>query len=616
MSTQVNHRRPRFSLGLGPLLVGGSVAFVSVVTVILVLFGLVNAREASTETLRQATHIVVNSLAERTRDHLLAASEQSNYVADLIESEPAAEMQAERIADLLVASLAAAPQVAGALYVRPDLTAIQAIRLPSGRAVVSIGDYSDTPQAQADVHRILASGNASWEAPFTDPSRPDYTFLNYRVPVRRAVDSKPTGLVVVSMRSDRLSRFMRELALPPIRSAFILYGESRVLAHPSFDGAGASNLPDLAEMPDPAMRALLGNDPREQFFKDSVGTTRLTTREVEGSSILYLRRNLVGFAPEQLWVGAYVDLDAVGPATSWYQMIAVVGLSIVAAAAVMAALLARRLTAAIRNLAQIAAAVARLELDPARQAERSRVRELDDLAQTFTNMLHAMAAFATYVPRQLVRRLLAAGRTAGPASEQRELTVLFTDLSGFSSMAEHRTAEETARLLNDHFSRMTACIDAEGGTVDKYLGDAVMAFWGAPGRQPDHAARAVRAAAAMERAFADDPMRRIHGLGLRIGIHTGVVLVGDIGGPERLNYTIIGDAVNVASRLVELGHDHARPDEIVVLLTQSTVAAAHSEGQVEDLGEQAVRGRFQDEHVFRLLPDRWRGNSPSDQAAA
>jgi class 3 adenylate cyclase len=219
-------------------------------------------------------------------------------------------------------------------------------------------------------------------------------------------------------------------------------------------------------------------------------------------------------------------------------------------------------------------------------------------------MLRAMSAFATYVPRQLVRQLLAAGRSTARVSEQRELTVLFTDLSGFSSMAESRPAEETARLLNEHFSRITACIEAEGGTVDKFLGDAVMAFWGAPERRTDHAIRALRAAAAMQRAYRDDPMRRDFGLGLRVGIHSGLVLVGDIGTPERMNYTIIGDAVNVASRLVELCHDYGQAGDVIVLLTETTVQAAHAEALVEDLGDHSVRGRFRGERVFRLLPER------------
>ena len=214
--------------------------------------------------------------------------------------------------------------------------------------------------------------------------------------------------------------------------------------------------------------------------------------------------------------------------------------------------------------------------------------------------LRTIGAFATYVPRQLVRQLLALDPAARRASEQRELTVMFTDLTGFSRMAERLPAQETARLLNDHFRRLTACIVAEGGTVDKFLGDAVMAFWGAPERQDNHAARAVRAAATMQEAFQDDPLLREHGLGLRIGLHTGMVLVGDIGTADRLNYTIVGDAVNVAARLVELGHEAGGRQGVAVLLSETTVRAAGAQALVEDLGDRAIRGRDRAERVYRL----------------
>ncbi|WP_051329489.1 adenylate/guanylate cyclase domain-containing protein [Geminicoccus roseus] len=606
-----DRKRPRFTLGLGGLLIGGSVGFVALVTVILVVFALLSAREAAVEPLRQGTRLVVDALAERTRDHLQAAKAQGDYISRLVARELAGRAGASEITGTLVASLAAAPQVSTVVYLRPDLTGIQVAREADRPAEVAILDLSGNEEARQAVDEALQIGAGSWGAPFAADTDPRLAYLNYRVPVRGKGDD--LGLVVVMLRSDRLSRFMRDLALPPIRSAFILYDGNRVLAHPSFDGPAPVNLPRLAEMDDPALQALVAGSGLGSFAATQPGGSDgpdgsdeapLIIREVGGRPLLYLFRDLRGFAPEPLWVGAYVNLDDVGVGPERFQTIALVGLSIVAAAAAIAALLARRLAATIRDLAGQANAVARFELEQVDTPERSRVRELDDLAQAFTAMLRVTGAFATYVPRQLVRRLLEAGHDSEPLSEQRELTVMFTDLTGFSSMAEHRPAGETARLLNEHFARLTACVVAEGGTVDKFLGDAVMAFWGAPERQADHAARALRAAAAMQEAYRDDPMRTRFGLGLRIGLHTGQVLVGDIGTPERLNYTIVGDAVNVAARLVELCREHGPAGGVVVLATGTTVHAAQAEAAMEDLGDHAVRGRFQGERVYRLCPGR------------
>jgi class 3 adenylate cyclase len=117
-------------------------------------------------------------------------------------------------------------------------------------------------------------------------------------------------------------------------------------------------------------------------------------------------------------------------------------------------------------------------------------------------------------------------------------------------------AAEIADFLNHHFALVAKCVEAEGGTVDKYIGDSVMAFWGAPEPQPDHTERACRAAIGVSIALKSDNMaRKREGkppVRVRIGVHTGEVVVGNIGAPGRINYTIVGDTVNAASRLEQL----------------------------------------------------------------
>ena len=162
--------------------------------------------------------------------------------------------------------------------------------------------------------------------------------------------------------------------------------------------------------------------------------------------------------------------------------------------------------------------------------------------------------FARYVPPAVVDALAAAG-AAGPAvqGERRVLTLLFSDLAGFTAASEHLAPEAVARALNAYFSRMTRCVHAHGGTLDKFIGDAVMAFWNAPLPAPDHAARALACAQAMQAEMAElrsqwqgTPFGRVL---LRIGLHTGEAAVGHLGSHERFTYTAVGDAVNTAARL-------------------------------------------------------------------
>ena len=161
--------------------------------------------------------------------------------------------------------------------------------------------------------------------------------------------------------------------------------------------------------------------------------------------------------------------------------------------------------------------------------------------------------FARYVPPAVVDALTAEGAVPALQGERRVLTLLFSDLAGFTSASEHLPPEAVAQALNAYFSRMTHTVHAHGGTLDKFIGDAVMAFWNAPLPEPAHAARALACAqvmqadmAALREAWQGTPFA---GVQLRIGLHTGEAAVGHLGSHERFTYTAVGDAVNTAARL-------------------------------------------------------------------
>lgn len=192
-------------------------------------------------------------------------------------------------------------------------------------------------------------------------------------------------------------------------------------------------------------------------------------------------------------------------------------------------------------------------------------------------------------------RDLAAGE--GPHMEEREATLLFADISGFTALTERLAASRVAQLLDEFYRRMARVIFAHGGTVDKFIGDEVMAIFGAPLSFADDAARALRAALAMREEFAammaswpeEDRCR------LKVGLNTGRVLAGTVGGEERLEYTAVGDAVNVASRLV----GEAEPGQI--LAGVSTVIAAGPRFVVRPLGVRQLRGRAGEVEIVEVL---------------
>jgi len=170
-------------------------------------------------------------------------------------------------------------------------------------------------------------------------------------------------------------------------------------------------------------------------------------------------------------------------------------------------------------------------------------------------MRKGLASFAVYVPRDLVRAVLASGQRAELGGKTRPMTVFFADLAGFTSLSETMAPAALVELLAGYFDEMSTVIASHGGTIDKFIGDAIMAFWNAPLEEPEHAVAACTAALAFQQKLEDmkraDPA--LAGLAARVGIATGEVLVGNIGSHHRMNYTVMGDTVNLASRLEGLG---------------------------------------------------------------
>ena len=290
---------------------------------------------------------------------------------------------------------------------------------------------------------------------------------------------------------------------------------------------------------------------------------------------IYVYRSLVGYGETPWTVGAVLPAETAAREVERLMRIAAVGFALLALAVAAAALVGRRLARPVAGLVALAEGVERLEFGRIPALPRSRVRELDVAGQALNRMVAALRWFELYLPKRLVHRLLAQGDDAGKAYE-REVTVMFTDIVGFSRLAARLTPSDTAAFLNGHFALLGRCIEAEGGTIDKYIGDSVMAFWGAPDEQADHAERACAAALAIARTLAaDNAERRADGLEpvrLRIGISTGRVLVGNIGAPGRVNYTLVGDVVNLAQRLEQLGKEVEDAGDVVVLITENSRA--------------------------------------------
>ncbi|WP_426305529.1 CHASE2 domain-containing protein [Acidovorax facilis] len=213
------------------------------------------------------------------------------------------------------------------------------------------------------------------------------------------------------------------------------------------------------------------------------------------------------------------------------------------------------------------------------------------------------AMFAQYVPPAVVSRLIAQPELMRLGGEAREVTLMFTDLANFTTLSEQLSAEQTVEVLTAYFNAMTPIVHATGGTVDKFIGDAVMAFWGAPLDDPQHAEHAVTAAISMQQAMqvlvADLRARGLPPIHMRIGLHTGWVVVGNVGSEQRFSYTAIGDAVNLAARLE--GANKAFGTGI--LLSAATAAQLPSSVALRALDDVVVKGKTEPVRVFTPCDD-------------
>jgi adenylate cyclase len=211
-----------------------------------------------------------------------------------------------------------------------------------------------------------------------------------------------------------------------------------------------------------------------------------------------------------------------------------------------------------------------------------------------------LASFQKYMPTELVRTLVSHGIEARPGGRQQTLTVMFTDLAGYTGISE-QLGDNVVPLLAEYLEAVSTAVLNHSGTIDKFIGDGVMAFWGAPLPNDRHAVDACAAALecqrllALQRRAAEAQGRTP--LRMRIGINTGRMLVGNIGSNERLSYTVIGDPVNVASRLEPLGKLYG----VDIIIGEDTRMAASDAITVRRLDRVAVYGRTGGVAIYELL---------------
>lgn len=420
---------------------------------------------------------------------------------------------------------------------------------------------------------------------------PPYVFaenvpgITYALPFY--ADGGLEGVFTIDFDLGRLSDLARALQFSPNGRVVIVSDDDIVLAHPTVS---------IIATIDGKVELVKANDVADRAMQAVLAAPSATELEVDGTP--YLARSL----PINLPGGAKWRVLAFAPESDFTAGIGrralsslLISLVAIVIAVAVAWVLARRISQPLTHLAAEMDKVGEFRIDAAEE-DHSMFREIEMMNTALSKMKGGLRSFASYVPRDLVRAVLASGQDARLSGDVRELTVYFSDLAGFTTLAETRKPDELVKFLGEYFDDMSKIIAEEKGTLDKYLGDGIMAFWGAPLPVADHAARACVAALRSQKRLVELTPEGVK-LSARIGIATGDVLVGNIGSTERLNYTVMGDTANLSARLESLNKQYGT----YCMIDETTYEKAKSVIVARPLDVVAVKGKTRGVRVYEIL---------------
>jgi adenylate cyclase len=391
--------------------------------------------------------------------------------------------------------------------------------------------------------------------------------------VRLALDQGRGGVIAGDLLLDVTQQLLKREQLTPSTVTFLFDDDDRILAHPKMSemlGREVSGtIPRLRETDMAgvlkAIRTWRANGISEQFFKDPAG---------------------------RLYAAAFQTIPQSGPANLRVAVVAPVneffanilserGRLFVAALAFVGLmipivyLIGSLLSRSLRAMAEETDRIQRFEPSIAPPV-RSVIREIDDLGRSVSNMRTVTETFSRFVPRRLVERLIETGTPMQLGGARREVTLLFSDVVNFTEITEKADPAKVMQYTSRYFAAMSHEIMSHSGTVDKFIGDAIMAIWNAPADDPDHAANACAAALAFQRANdrlnAEFEREGWPAYRTRIGLHTGEAVVGNIGSEDRMNYTALGATVNLAARLEGLNKNYGTSILVSAALQRRTGA--------------------------------------------
>jgi adenylate cyclase len=387
---------------------------------------------------------------------------------------------------------------------------------------------------------------------FFATGQPGYT-------LRTTLKEGRRGVVAADLLLNRLEQILADQRLGKSGVAFLFNGADRIVGHPEMGRlideipergdelptVGAIKLPGLEK----AIDAWRRGHASQQFFADKAG-----------------RSYVAAFHGIETAGNADIKLAVIAPLDEFFSEIIserrslfVLALGFVLAMLPLAIWMGSMLARSLRHLAEQTDEIQRFQLTDSPRL-RSVIAEINELGRSVFTMRTVIRNFASFVPRPIVRQLIESGTSIELGGKRSEVTVLFTDVENFTAKTEKADPSDVMIFTSRYFAALSETIMAHRGTIDKFIGDAVMAFWNAPDDDPDHVVHACEAVLACIRrndelnaAFRDEGWPTY---GTRFGLHVGDAVVGNVGSSDRMNYTALGATINLAARLEGLNKNY------------------------------------------------------------
>lgn len=410
------------------------------------------------------------------------------------------------------------------------------------------------------------------------------------------------GVIAADLKLDSFSDFVNTQRPGARGTAVIFDPTGRLIAHPDFaqfvasaqTNPSHSELPTARDIKDGLVAAVLkrwdGQDQLNGSIRDEDGldyffrVQKFSLNERSGGNMLML---------------AAQD-DFAADIRQW-QVVALV-LAMIASAAFVPGVwfFGSRMSQSLKAITVQAAKLQTLAAPDGSPVE-SRVKEIRELGLTVNLAQRAIWSFGRFVPKEIVRRVVDNSISTELGGVRQEITIVFTDVEGFTTIAESADPDVLMQQMSRYFTALTDAFLAEGGTVDKFIGDSVMVFWNAPDSQPDHVERACRAVLAGQKA-AEQLNTRFKAEGLppfhtRFGIHVGEAVVGNLGSAERMNYTALGSPVNLASRLEGLNKEYGT----AVIVSEDVYARVRHRFHFRAIASVVAKGMTSETRVYELV---------------